>query len=87
MSNIEKYPWWGWLLLFLIIGAVIWGLLPDHPKPLTSADLAKTDRALEREAEDRCASVSENLMRACVASMREKIDSEYDERARKELGR
>jgi hypothetical protein len=66
-----KHPWWGWCLLFILIGLVVWRLLPDRPKPpITQEQARQASEAIESEAADLCAGIPENLMRACTESMK-----------------
>jgi hypothetical protein len=76
--------------LVLIVGAVIWGLIPD--KPLTFAQEQALERKAEefevRQAKEKCADIHDSkLFNACVEIERKRISDAYDERAREESGR
>lgn len=86
----KSYPWWCWVLLFVVFGAGIYGWIDgvvdrwkishfEKMSPKEQQRIAdQANRQIQVEAEKRCEGVSDRLMEACVAAMKEKIDKEDD---------
>jgi hypothetical protein len=78
MAKGKLYPWWGWVLFAALVGMAVYHNWPRHEiTPEEGRALsAAADRDIQREAERRCQGVSDRLMDACIAAMKERIDYE-----------
>jgi hypothetical protein len=89
MQKTES-KWYGWVILALIVGAIIWSQVPD--KRLTPAQervlQQKADASELRQAKEKCADVEDlKLFNACVEIERKRISDAYDEKALEQSGR
>ena len=89
MQKTES-KWYGWVILALIVGAIIWSQVPD--KRLTPAQervlQRKADESELRQAKEKCADVEDSkLFNACVEIERKRISDAYDEKALEQSGR
>ena len=88
MTKEKPYPWWVWALLFVILAPGIYSWIDgaidrwkiSHFDQLSPAEQQRIadqgKREIQAEAEKRCLGVSDRLMNACIAAMKEKIDNE-----------
>jgi hypothetical protein len=90
MSSNEGTKWYGWLMLALIIGLIIYSLMPD--KQMTPAQVRQLAEKSEQDellqAKERCADQEgTKYYDSCVQIERKRISDELDERARESMGR